>query len=107
MSTGTSTDIQARLHHTLEPASFFVELNTSLQEDHQILFLITTPPKEGVVVSEDGFTIEIKDGFIERSKHKPYPITGFKTKCGTTFSPPRKSVKKIRTSKGEILNIED
>ena len=106
MSTQTQQKVTARPHHTLTKASFFIELNTSLQKEPQILFSITTPPKDGVVVSKDGLTIEIKDGFIERSRYKPYTITGFKTKCGTPFSTPQKHVKEIRVRGGGILSLK-
>lgn len=106
MSTGTQQKVTARPHHSLTKASFFIKLNTSLEDDNQILFSITTPPKEGVIVSEDGFTIEIEDGFIERSRYEPCPITGFRTKCGTPFSPPQKHVKEIRIRGGGIISLK-
>lgn len=96
------------LNYTEEEVSMiFIKLNMSLIRDPDTLFYITTPPKEGVTIRDNGYLVQITNVIIKKSKHPPYKVLSFRTKCGTTFSPPIKYVKKIRTSKGEVLTMED
>ncbi len=98
---------EPNLYYEEEVRLLFIKLNKSLKKDPYTLFCITTPPKEGVGIRNKGYTLEIRDAIIKRSSHPPHKVLSFRTKCGMTFSPPRKSVRKIRTSKGEVLTMED